>query len=121
MRLSEYPFARRIHVGYVALGYPDFDSSPFLRALRALRMGTLKYVWRSDGSSALYDLADDPGELVDLAAKRPELAGALDTELRRTVDTIRSGGVSRGGPAEFSDETRAMFDALGYSLADEDS
>lgn len=45
--------------------------------------------WFENGRTELYDLRQDPGETVDLSAKRPEQAAALYTLLetwRNTVD-----------------------------------
>ena len=48
----------------------------------AMRRGSLKLVeWFETGRVELYDLARDPGEARDLAAKRPQVAASLRTEL----------------------------------------
>ena len=53
----------------------------------AIRQGPWKLV-RNGGPPALYDLANDPGETVDLTAKEPERAAALRAEWDRWSDTL---------------------------------
>jgi arylsulfatase A-like enzyme len=112
LRLSEYPFADRKHIRYLEFDHPDFDPDPWLRSLRALRSGTMKYVWASDGRHALYDLTADPEEQTNLVRDRPRLAEQLDAQLRGFLGNLGEAG--RGSTAEFSDETRAMLESLGY-------
>ncbi len=112
VRLSEYPFADRKHIRYLELDNPGFVPDPWLRSLRAFRSGTLKYIWASDGRHALYDMAADPDEQTNLVRERPKLAELLDTQLHRFLENLGDRG--RGGTAEFSDETRAMLESLGY-------
>ncbi len=61
--------------------YPGADITRWDRALVAWRSGPEKLHWRSDGSHTLYDLSADPGEMNDLAAKRPDRVGELATEV----------------------------------------
>jgi arylsulfatase A-like enzyme len=112
VRLSEYPFADRKHIRYLEFDYPDFAPDPWLRSLRAFRSGTMKYVWASDGRHALYDMAADPGEQTNLVRERPQLAELLDTQLEDFLENMGDG--SRGSTADFTDETRAMLESLGY-------
>jgi arylsulfatase A-like enzyme len=114
VRLSEYPFASRSHVGLLALSHPGFDSAPFLRSLRALRVGDAKYVRRSDGSEALFALDSDPNENRDLVPERGAQARALGDQLQGWVERLQAGAAARGQPVEFSEETRAMLESLGY-------
>ncbi|MFP8882050.1 MAG: sulfatase [Myxococcota bacterium] len=112
VRLSEYPFADRKHIRYLKFDDPDFEPDPWLRSLRAFQSGAMKYVWASDGSHSLYDLTADPDEQTNLVLERPKLAELLDAQLHRYLEGLGEG--SRGGTAEFSDETRAMLESLGY-------
>jgi arylsulfatase A-like enzyme len=66
----------------------------------AIRQGRWKLV-RDGGPPALYDLAADPGEKVNLAAKEPERAAALQAEWDRWNTTLaepRWAPRPRGGP-----------------------
>lgn len=52
--------------------FPGHDLSAYDRTLVALRRDGWKIQWGSDGRHALYHVAQDPGETVDLAAEEPE-------------------------------------------------
>lgn len=59
----------------------------------------------------LFDLSVDPGETVDLAAKRPVVAGYLETLIRRQLRLSRPPGAVA---AELDAETTRQLEALGY-------
>lgn len=61
--------------------FPDADASRFDVAMRSIRRGPHKLIWRSDSRMELYDLETDPAELRDLAGARPDLVGELRSEL----------------------------------------
>lgn len=69
--------------------------------------------------SELYDVVDDPGERHDLASTEPELAAAMETELRDFID----GAQMQWSIAErFSapdGEVRAALEALGYLVTED--
>jgi len=48
---------------------PEVDPARFDRALVALHAGDIKMIWGSDGRHLLFDLARDPAETIDLAAR----------------------------------------------------
>lgn len=62
-------------------------------------------------AAQLFDLERDPGELQDLAAERPELAGALDTLLRSYSSGSDGSALD---PAALDPEARRMLEELGY-------
>lgn len=70
----------------------------------------LKYVLTvEDGKQELYDLRSDPGELKDLAASRPETAGALRLRVMghyRELDAPLEGGLPLGCLAVYGDQCR---------------
>ena len=86
-RLSEYPSASDV-IRFVELAHPDFDSTPFDRALRAFRVGRYKYVWASDDSHELYDLATDPREERNIVNERAEEAANLAGELSQYLESL---------------------------------
>lgn len=51
--------------------YPQFDSSPYARELKALSVDGYKFIWASDGRHELYDIVNDPGELTNLVEAQP--------------------------------------------------
>jgi arylsulfatase A-like enzyme len=55
----------------------------YTRNLRAWYRGRFKFIWASDGEHELYDLEEDPRELRNLIAERPQLARAMEKSLHR--------------------------------------
>ena len=72
---------------------PEMEKRPYLIAentapksqegvtSRMLRTDRYKYIWKSDQQHELYDLVQDPGELVNLIAVRPEVARQMGKQL----------------------------------------
>ena len=72
-------------------GRPDWALSEFhgttsLTGAFMLRRGQWKYIAYVGYPPLLFDLAEDPDELVNLAASRPDVAGQMDRKLREIVD-----------------------------------
>jgi arylsulfatase A-like enzyme len=86
--------------------------------LRAVRRGRFKLIENSqNGSMQLFDLTNDPGERIDLAAERPDLAAELDGLLEGfALANDRDEG--SGAPA-IDSATRERLRALGYVPATE--
>ncbi len=61
----------------------------------------------------LYDLAEDPGELHDLAAEQPERADALEQALEDLLERVTNEDAARG-PSIMDRETEERLQALGY-------
>ncbi len=76
-------------------------------ALTGVRLGRWKLVVGVEPE--LYDLREDPGELHDLAARRPEVVARLEAERRRLAE-----GAAAGDRLALDAETRAALAALGY-------
>jgi len=78
--------------------------------LRGIFSGRFKYIHGPEPE--LFDLEEDPGEIVNLASERPEVAetlyGELNTLIRRQAD---SRGEAR---REIDDETLRRLESLGY-------
>jgi arylsulfatase A-like enzyme len=87
-----------------------FDGMP----LRFLRRGDWKYIHQPEPE--LYHLAEDPGELRNLAAQQPERVTALRAELAALVrDAVAQGDAATPiSPAE-----RERLSALGYVVPEE--
>jgi tetratricopeptide (TPR) repeat protein len=77
--------------------------------LAAITTGRWRYV--DAPRPELYDIADDPGELVNLVDERPEEAARLRADLDRLRDGLRVAGTV---PPELDRDTRAALGALGY-------
>jgi arylsulfatase A-like enzyme len=56
---------------------------PIARDLKAIYSGDFKYLWASDGNCELYNITDDPLELVNLIDKLPQKAQELNAQLER--------------------------------------
>ena len=82
-------------------------------AWRTLVEGSLKYVWSSQGRHALYDLADDPMELNDLSAERPEVLAAMAERLEAYLASLPAPGEA-GPEQEVTGEISEALINLGY-------
>ena len=76
---------------------------------RALRAGGWKFVTRPGSGAELYDLENDPDELLNLVHADSSMATAMSGELARIVH-----GWSGEEPPEPDEETREKLRALGY-------
>lgn len=84
----------------------------YRRTMNAIERGSFRLVEGSDGSVALYDVREDPGESLDLAPERGDLVDELRVLLR-----ARQGRRDRPLPAEttrFDEDARQRLRALGY-------
>jgi arylsulfatase A-like enzyme len=82
-------------------------------AWRALFDGSLKLLWNSRGGHQLFDVAADPAESVDLAAREPERVRTLASLLERYLASLPRPG--HAGPVQPLDEaTRRALKSLGY-------
>jgi arylsulfatase A-like enzyme/Tfp pilus assembly protein PilF len=79
--------------------------------LTAVRDGRYKLIQAP--RRELYDLAQDPGELHDLAAEQPERADALEQALEEMLERVTS-DETPSGPAAIDIETEERLQALGY-------
>lgn len=93
--IAEYYFPSQ------ALGLFERDSSPgpppqltrYLRRLRSIEVGGLRFVWASDGNHELYDLTVDPEEHNDVGAD-PRFGEEVNG-LREQLEAFVAAG---GGP-----------------------
>ena len=67
---------------------PSFDVSTYARRLKAIRTGEFKYIWSSDGTDALYNIRQDPGELSNLIEAEPEKAREMKGLLDEWLDSF---------------------------------
>ena len=113
---------REIHLAYYrprgflrryARDYPACDFTELDRRLAGVRVGRWKRVRREDGSGTLHDLATDPGETADLAARRREIVAALDTLLDRRASLEDHDEPAAVAPV-VDDATRELLRRLGY-------
>ncbi len=62
-----------------------FAMAPSRRGDLAIHVGRWHFIRRSDGTRSLFDVDADPHELIDLAEKQPQIAGALELQLLQMV------------------------------------
>jgi arylsulfatase A-like enzyme len=86
------------------------DDERFERELRSVVKDGWKLVLRRPGTSSLYHVASDPGEVHDLAAAEPERRQALEALL---VDGEKV-ATSRAGSGDEGRDTLERLRALGY-------
>jgi arylsulfatase A-like enzyme len=106
----------------VVLERPHFDAERIQHRkgevgfMTALLQGDLKLIREPDGSVALFDLAADPDELVDVSAGRPDdterMRGWLEQWLGRNTS-------APPGSAEITPERMKDLEALGYMGGDD--
>ena len=96
-------FARPIQfLEIIQARFPTARIGPWDRALVAYRRGSEKLHWASDGRHLLFDLASDPGETVDLAAKHPDRVAALAAEVESWLKRPSARPPLRLPPAELA-------------------
>ncbi len=110
--------------------YPDLEQDPWTVKYRSIAVGDHKLIRDSNGVEHLYHLAEDPGELADLANSAPDVL----TQLRAKLDEFIGGmapydksrrtkrDLQEKGSAEDSvtDSEKAMLEQLGYLEDDDD-
>jgi len=118
-------FTEYYHPMFVLSGYSRAEHrrspllKPYLRRIRSLTRGDMKFIWGSDGKHELYDLASDPDELSNLidsdvyAEVRRDLEARLD-ELLSTMDPSASAEPHADDSGELDEQTREALRSLGY-------
>jgi len=80
--------------------------------LKAYRKRPWKYIQSS--KPELYHIEEDPGEVVNLAEKRPDLVQKLDRELEQFLKKTTSEESDQENKEEIDEETRERLMSLGY-------
>jgi arylsulfatase A-like enzyme len=89
----------------------------FMEGWRAINVGRLKLVQRTERHVLLYDTVADPGELTDLAAERPIAVRYARGLLGLVLAGVEHGGARHSIAAQatqIDDTTRHELEALGY-------
>lgn len=78
---------------------------------RSIRQGDFKLIYDSATQTReLYDLRADPGEQIDIASIRSDVANRLE----RALLAVDPGSLAEGAPVELTEEEKALVEALGY-------
>ncbi|MBI4004251.1 MAG: sulfatase [Candidatus Omnitrophica bacterium] len=89
------------------------DERSFMRSLKSLSRGGVKFIWASDGHHELYDLRHDPGESQNVIQQFPDTARALKAELDQWLTAMQSAGTPED-VEPMREWTRKELRALGY-------
>jgi arylsulfatase A-like enzyme len=112
--LAEYYWPRQVLESFPKSSHDGEKLRPFLRQLRAVRIGDDKLVWASDGLHELYDLSVDPRELENRfatdSARAAELGAVLDSLVQRYL--VEREESTPGG--EMDPEIEEQLRTLGY-------
>jgi len=83
---------------------------------RGVRRGPYKLVWTEEGARELFNVIEDPGEEVNLAADRAEELDELLRDYRGWAEqsAALAESYSRGGEAELTEEELERLRSLGY-------
>jgi arylsulfatase A-like enzyme len=117
-RIAEHPrpwtFAERYcppreRLERLAQAHRGFDPTPFLRDQQAVRTAEFKYIRASDGSHELYDLAQDPDELHNLAERQPDLAARYAALIDERLGDLES---AAGAPTHEIESDPSMLERL---------
>jgi arylsulfatase A-like enzyme len=68
------------------------DAFPYANRLKAIRTGTHKYIWNSNGRDELYRISDDPGELNNIIESNSTKAQELRDRLRAWLNSFEGYG-----------------------------
>ena len=80
---------------------------------RALVADGFKYIWTIEGDGReLFDLASDPGELINLVDEDPSRADTMHERLLRGLAETDSDGFAP--PVDLSEDEKEALEALGY-------
>lgn len=115
IRLAEDPSGSTSGLKDVMPLHPGWDPTPWLRTQRALHDGGWKFVWRSAGAPALYDVERDPEEQHDLFAE-PSERTRRETLRRTLAQTYPPLTPCRGDDrrTRISPQERELLESLGY-------
>ena len=92
---------------------------PYMRRIRSLTQGDMKFIWGSDGRHELYDLAADPGELSNLidSDAHSDVRSGMETRLDEWYRSLEEDGNSaphEDDSDELDEETKEALRSLGY-------
>jgi arylsulfatase A-like enzyme len=112
--MSEYELPI-FELSSLATEAPGTDVRPFAVRQRSIQDGRFKLIWRSDSSSALYDLASDPGEENPLVPSGTSDGERLSRQLSAWVAGLRPENLPPpASEASLDPRTRESLRSLGY-------
>jgi arylsulfatase A-like enzyme len=98
---------------YLSSWVVDKRSKRFLRNLKVIYQGNMKYIWASNSLHELYDLEKDPREEENLIAKFPHKAEVMQKALTQWLVSLKPPKTERE-KVKIGKETVERLRALGY-------
>jgi arylsulfatase A-like enzyme len=117
---TEYYYPSQVLSCY---GKPQHRESPlldpYLRRIRSITAGDMKFIWGSDGRHEMYDLSVDPDEQTNLidSPAQADIAADLEDRLSAWVAELEpedTGEAFRDDTDELDEETKEALRSLGY-------
>lgn len=93
---------------------PDWDSAPYRRSIRALRLGPHQLLWSSGEAPELYDLTKRPEERTNLTNRFPQRAAELAALLEAWLEARRPSGPVGGPESVLTEQEKEQLRSLGY-------
>ncbi|MFH1689168.1 MAG: sulfatase [Candidatus Eisenbacteria bacterium] len=92
---------------------------PYMRRIRSITRGDMKFIWGSDERHELYDLAHDPGELINLIESEAHAGARHDMEVRLTawfqeLERDREDEPHEDDSEKLDEATKEALRSLGY-------
>lgn len=88
------------------------DVKRYDRSLRTIRGQEWKLIRGSDGTTELYNVADDPVESTDCSDDHPDVRQKLESELAAWLESFEH--ADAGGAVDMRAETKERLEDLGY-------
>jgi len=80
---------------------------------RAIYSGKFKFIWNSRGNNLLFNLDNDPAELVNLTGQHPDRAKKMELAMNEFIATLPEPGPPMS-MQEIDEETKEALKSLGY-------
>jgi arylsulfatase A-like enzyme len=101
--ISEYLWPAHSVTARVTARYPDLDLSGLLASKRVVQRGMMKLILSQGAPPRLYDLASDPGEMIDRSEERPAEVADLQEHLEAWLGSFEHYTGADEAPAVSSD------------------
>ena len=94
------------------VGDPDNVMDTYDRSLQAIRTQTFKFIRGSDGSTELFNVADDPHERHNVSAEHPDVTAEMSDDLDTWEQSFTQ--IEANDDNEVDESTQERLEDLGY-------